>query len=169
MHTCRTTKQQEQLTGNTLLSCWFRQERLQFFLVPKSHCQFVFERKTTPEWHDDTPVALVSVSIISPRNTAVTEDKLVTIRRRRNWLLLPVTGNTAFPAIVSSCRQSAVSSTECGFFGHRLALSLQIHQLGNLENGWWVWGQCDRASWHKVHCVLKKRPVCLPFEQCNFK
>lgn len=109
----------------------------------------MFKRKTTPEWYDDTPVTLLSASIISLRNTVVTEDKLITIRRRRNWLLLPVTGNMAFPAIVSSCRQRAVSSTECGFFGHRLALSLQIHQLGNLENGWWVWEQCDRAPWQR--------------------
>lgn len=88
----------------------FRQERLQFpfFQVPKSPCQvFVlfFWQKNHPGRRDDTPAALVSISIISLRNAAIREDKLVTIRRQRNWLSLPVTGNTAFPSIVSSCRQ----------------------------------------------------------------
>lgn len=48
-------------------------------------------------WYPGIRRALVSVSIISPRNTAVTEDKRVTIRRRRNWLLSPVTGKHGVP------------------------------------------------------------------------
>lgn len=85
-----------------------RQERLQFpfFQVPKSHCQFVFfDRKTTRGDAMIPRQRSSPISIISLWNTAIREDKLVTIRRRRNWLSLPVTGNTAFPSIVSSCRQ----------------------------------------------------------------